>query len=95
MVVVKVFFPTLLLLAFVTSSLAFPGFDAKDIMRLVATVDPNTCNCLPESRCNIAIPYTSVLGISCESGRQVSITKCNHNLAIYRHFGFKRWRKSV
>ena len=58
--------------------LAFLGveslpFDAKEVTRLVATVDPKSCNCVHAEQCMISIPYTSFIGISCDYGLQVSI----------------------
>jgi hypothetical protein len=64
----------------ITASMAFPGFDARDVMRLVATADPNTCNCVTDNQCNIAIPYTSYLGISCDSSLKVGNSNFNRNI---------------
>ena len=41
------------------------AFNAKTIMRLVATVDPQTCNCVEENMCRIEIPYSTYIGINC------------------------------
>ena len=41
------------------------AFNAKTIMRLVATVDPQTCNCVENNMCIIEIPYSTYIGINC------------------------------
>ena len=46
-------------------------FNPKEISRLVATVDPKTCNCVTKEHCKINIPYTSLLQIKCHEGTQV------------------------
>merc|ERR1712018_520879 len=46
-------------------------FNPKEISRLVATVDPKTCNCVTQQHCNINIPYTSLLQIKCHEGTQL------------------------
>ena len=51
---------------------ALPGFDVKEVMRLVATVEPKTCGCITPLACNIRIPYSSFIGINCQSGTNVS-----------------------
>ena len=55
-------FPVLLFFAVLATSQAF---NAKTIMRLVATVDPQTCNCVEENLCRIEIPYSTYIGIDC------------------------------
>ena len=46
-------------------------FNPREISRLVATVDPKTCNCVTQEYCKIDIPYTSFLGVQCQAGTKV------------------------
>ena len=54
--------PILVLLAILANAKAF---DAKTVMRLVATVDPKTCNCISNDLCRIEVPYATFIGIDC------------------------------
>ena len=56
---------------------ALPGFDVKEVMRLVATVEPKTCGCIAPQACNIRIPYSSFIGINCQAGTNVSMIFVN------------------
>ena len=66
-------------------------FNPREISRLVATVDPKTCNCVTQEYCKIDIPYTSFLGVQCHAGTKViyflflkaSATEIS---AFYNHF---------
>ena len=54
---------------------ALPGLNVNDIYRLVGTIEPSTCACVIVPRCQIKIPYTSLIGINCNAGTDVSFFK--------------------
>ena len=61
------------IIAILVANVQALGFDFKIMSRLLATVDPKTCNCIDEQLCRIEIPYdyTSVLDISCQNSLKV------------------------
>ena len=66
-------------------------FNPREISRLVATVDPKTCNCVTQEYCKIDIPYTSFLGVQCQAGTKVIYFpflkgSATEILAFYNHF---------
>ena len=57
-------------------------FNARDISRMVATVDPKTCNCVPSNQCVIEVPNVSYIGINCQYGLKVSHNRLNFSSMI-------------
>ena len=60
----------IILLVAIFSTLALaqaarPRFDAREVMRLIATVNPETCRCGFRNDCEIEIPNIKILGIDC------------------------------
>ena len=74
-------FTILIAIAILVANVQALGFDFKKISRLIATVDPKTCNCIQEQLCRIEIPYdyTSVLDISCQNSLKVVLKICIEN----------------
>ena len=54
------------------SNQAMPGLNVNDIYRLIGTIEPSTCECVIGQQCQIKIPYSSLLGINCNAGTDVS-----------------------
>ena len=75
-------FTILIAIAILVANVQALGFDFKKISRLIATVDPKTCNCIQEQLCRIEIPYdyTSVLDISCQNSLKVVLKICIEKL---------------
>ena len=71
----KTFVISLAIIAILVANVKALGFDFKKMSRLLATVDPKTCNCIDEQLCRIEIPYdyTSVLDINCQTSLKVLI----------------------
>ena len=71
----KKYIISLAIIAILVANVKALGFDFKKMSRLLATVDPKTCNCIDEQLCRIEIPYdyTSVLDINCQTSLKVLI----------------------
>ena len=54
-------------LAAIAKSSRPPRFDAREVMRLITTVDPDTCGCisLNHGYCEIKIPNINIIGLDC------------------------------
>ena len=61
------------------SNLAMPGLNVNDIYRLIGTIEPSTCECVIGQQCQIKIPYSSLLGINCNAGTDVSFFEHQKN----------------
>ena len=89
-------FTILIAIAILVANVQALGFDFKKISRLIATVDPKTCNCIQEQLCRIEIPYdyTSVLDISCQNSLKVPTKNMYNWKKIVADFWFKKWEFS-
>ncbi len=59
---------------FVKESNGLPGGNnAREIMRLIATINPKTCACTTDPNCIIHIPQARLININCNQGLKVLI----------------------
>ena len=68
------------------SNQAMPGLNVNDIYRLIGTIEPSTCECVIGQQCQIKIPYSSLLGINCNAGTDVSFFLSIKNRKNYSYF---------